>query len=134
MDRHLFVPFSLQPNKIGNNVATIKVELGNQKTTYKNNAPFLASHFVWPDDANSNLTKITFMDKNKKDLSLVEHGPWGWLKLLQSGNIKPTNNPKQYMVTFNKKGLTANMLLTLNEKKNPFFLKQFDDFQLPEHL
>jgi intracellular multiplication protein IcmF len=132
-DQSLYVPFFIQPLAIKNNTLNFTISLGNQQKTYQHGQLYTADQFVWPDDINSNLAKIILADRNNNHISINEHGPWAWFKLLQQLKIKPGKN-KHYNIMLNKKDLAAEIDLSTQQSDNPFSLTLFQKFKLPDNL
>ena len=132
--KQIYIPFTLQPEKLNDNIAFFTIALGEQKAIYKNNPSFPKTHFIWPDNSNSNLTTIIFTDNNDQQTILKQTGPWGWLTLLEQGKLHLKKKTKQYTATFHKKNSSAKILITTKKHKNPFSLKQFRKFSLPDEI
>jgi len=132
-DHSLYVPFTIQPLALNENTGTLTIALGSQQATYQNRQEYLMDQFIWPDNINSNVAKIIFTDQNSKQVALTEHGPWAWFKILQQQKMQLTKD-KHYILTCNKNSLAAKLTLTTQQSDNPFSLKLFQEFKLPDDL
>lgn len=132
-DQSLYVPFAIQPLSLNANTTAFALALGNQQVTYQNNMQYSADQFIWPDNVNSNIVKIVFTNQKGEQTTLIEHGPWAWFKMLRQQKIQPTKD-KYYDVTFSKDDSSADIALATPQKNNPFSLKLFRKFKLPNDL
>lgn len=128
-----YLAFIVQPINLDNNLENITITLGSQQITYANNQ-YPAVKFIWPDNTNSNLAQITFTDKNDKQVSLTEKGPWALFKLLQHGNLTKEQDKKYYSLTLNSQSLSAKLAIATQQKTNPFSLALLKNFRLPDSL
>jgi len=133
-DEHLIIPFKIQPNTFDDNIAQLTIKLGSQQFNFKNGEKPSKETLVWPDYSNSKNVSVSLISKDNQHLEITKQGIWAWLKLLQENHMQPTKTPEQYSVTFNKDGYSAKATLFMKQPKNPFSLKWFAGFSLPNEL
>lgn len=141
-DQQLFVPFTIEPTEISDNVNALNITLGQQSFTFDNETPFMKNAFIWPDDFNSNLCQIIFTENNQdpedaerdNQTTVSCNGPWGLFKLLNQSQLTTTNERDTYAVTITQNGDTTDLLLTANQAQNPFSLKLLNNFHLPNTI
>jgi type VI secretion system protein ImpL len=133
-NQHVYIPFSLQPISMGDNVASITISLGDQTMTYQNKSPFEQKTFVWPSKYSGQSTTVTLNTTDNKQMTFTAEGLWGWLKLLKQAGLHPIEKTNLYQATFEKEGASATMTIALSQLNNPFDLSLFKNFNLPQKL
>lgn len=133
-DQHIYVPFSIQPNKLSVNIISMNLKLGQQSFTFNNETPYQKNAFVWPDAFNTNLCQVTIADIKDQTTIIPCTGPWGLFKLLKKAHLAATKKPNTYLATINQGDYTAEINLTTARKTNPFSLGLLSHFRLPETI
>ncbi|MCW5590121.1 MAG: hypothetical protein KIT27_10745 [Legionellales bacterium] len=134
-DTSLHVTFGLQPIAIEPIVKKFEFSLDGQTLNYSNQQIPTAKNLIWPNVATDSPAAILkFTDINGNVSNKSYDGPWGFFKLLANMNIEKTDDPKQFIVTFDLNGDSAKYLLTTDSELNPFASNALVIFRLPENL
>jgi type VI secretion system protein ImpL len=65
---------------------------------------------------------------------LVHEGPWALLRLFDKVKIDPTNVPERFRATFDVDGRKAVFEVTASSVRNPFRLRELNEFSCPTGL
>lgn len=131
-DHALCIAFSIQPLAIKYNTQNFAIILGSQQQIYGHGKLYTKDQFVWPDDINSNIAKFIFTDTQNQQITMEEHGPWSWFKLL--GSTKTNYDKNHNKILISKNDLAAKIDLITTQQNNPFSLNLLKKFKLPHEL
>lgn len=133
-DKHLFLPFTIEPVKFSDNLYAAVIKLGNQQTIlYSNQAP-ASSAFRWPDDANQTNFIVTFYHKDKSTNVINFSGPWALWHFMQASNLIPSQQPKHWDGSITRNDDTLQFLISTQHKTNVFDATLFAYFKPGETL
>ncbi len=127
------VIFELKPLSLDANAASFRLYLEGQSTEYRH-GPSRPQKFVWPGPEINAGVRTTFLTLDGEEFGHSEEGSWAWIKTLDQAEITNTSLPDRFLVTFQVRGYTARYELRANSVKNPFRLKELENFRLPESL
>jgi len=128
----LAVAFKLVARDMDAGVKQFLLDLEGQNVTYKHEAG-RSWTLKWPVPDGTGRVRMTFVDIYDKELSVTEHGPWAWFRLLDRSSMKKVSD-ELYRVTFNIGTLRATFDLDALSVRNPFGLAELRTFQCPERL
>jgi len=129
-DNKLYVPFTLKPIYLDKKMKSFTLNINGQEIIYNKDMPRVVG---WPGKNKLHASAIHFIKTNNKLLSNKVEGDWGWFRLVEKANQK-VKSEKEIILSFNINGHKAKYLLSTKSNVNPFLLKNFDKFDLPEHL
>lgn len=109
-----------------------QLDLEGQNVTYKHEAG-RSWMLKWPVPDGTGRVRITFMDVTGKDVSVTEHGPWAWFRILDRSSLIRVNH-ELYRATFLLNGLGVTFDLDALSVRNPFGLTELRNFRCPERL
>jgi len=131
-DDKLFIPFTLQPIRLGNNVTNFKLNINGQLITHDNNSPPIAHTLSWPGNNKVHNTTLTWSVAGG-DKQIVLNGDWGWFKLLNQTKKKIISG-KEVLLSFSDNQYNSKYMLFTQGKVNPFLSAAQQGFYLPPQL
>jgi len=128
------VRFELKPISMDPEISQFLLTLDGQQVTYTH-GPIRPSTLQWPGPEGSSQVQIQFSPPVAGGRSgLTQDGPWAWFRLLDQSDIKPTELPERFIVTFQVSGRQAHYELRASSAFNPFRLKELEQFRCPQRL
>lgn len=126
------VRFTLKPISLDDRIKTLSIEFGNQRLSFDGANP-LPSEGEWPGPGRANLVKLTVVDQQDEEHTIVREGPWAWFKLLESGGLR-LRKGERYSAHFSIKGYRASFYIRATSALSPFKLKELQLFKCPASL
>lgn len=127
------IPFELTPQALDPKAQSVTLDIDGQSITYKHGDQITPSALRWPGDVG--IGRISFFPpSNTAENSLSREGPWGWLRLLSSAEVRSTESSEKKRVIFKVGGLIAIYQLRMGSAFNPFTLEALSKFQCPESM
>ncbi len=112
---------AITPTAFGRKVKEIDIAINHQgvQFTSSKEAP---SIFYWPNNNGNGAITITFVDKQGKQTTISETGPWALFKLLDDGKLEKSSQATTVNFTLTAKGKAARFSIISHTSLNP--LKQ----------
>ena len=96
-----------------------------------NKNQFATRAFTWPQGEG---VKIVFQSEKGRNIQLTANGQWAWFRLLNSMDLKTTENPKEYEVVFQKGIYSIELRLMAENLVNPYVPNILQAFRCPASL
>ncbi len=122
-------PYSLDPNAQS---ATLIID-GQQLDYFQNSGQPLPTAINWPGELGLARVAIGPAVDGTENIWTKE-GPWGWFRLLDAAQIRPTNVSDRQRLIFNIGGRIVMFDLQSGSVINPFALAALSDFSCPSSL
>lgn len=129
---HISLKFLLIPEQLAPTITQFTVQLNQQTFTDKIDDEPKPHALVWPGVENNPTANIIFKTIDQQSLKLSEQGEWAWFKLLDKFPPQPTENAKEFAVTFDLNGNAAQYRLQAQSPLNPFVSGVLEQFRCPE--
>ena len=126
------VKFSLTPINLSANVKLFVINIGGQILRYQPGIKKTAS-LNWPGHDGDFIT-ISFNNLSPIKPTLTKAGPWALLHLFDASHIRPTNDPKTFLITFTIDENEAEYRLIADAAINPFLPDVLSAFRCPDSL
>lgn len=124
--------FELEPVSLDRRASKVAVEIGDQRITYQH-GPRRPTRVQWPNGSGARIT-FTTAGLMGQTLSTSKPGPWAWLQLLDSSQVRRGGSPDRFRVMFEVNGYRAEFDVRSDSVINPFFLPELERFRCRERL
>jgi type VI secretion system protein ImpL len=126
--------FELKPLRMDARIDQFILDVDGQPVRYEH-GPATVSKLTWPGPKGTGQIRIQIAPPAPSGRSAIsEDGPWALLRMLDQADIKPTNLPDRFTVTFQIEGRTATFELRASSVYNPFRLQALERFQCTDRL
>ena len=89
----------------------------------------------WPLQTGPSQARVEFPTRTAGQASAItENGPWGWMRLLDAGQISGAGLSDRFNVTWSVGGSSATFEVRANSIVNPFTVRELGQFRCPEAL
>lgn len=124
--------FSLTPLSMDADSSEFTLNIGGQMVHY---LPGLAKTAVvtWPGPS-GNFVTLRFNNTHANNPTVTLSGPFAWLRLVYAAKPTPSQDLKQFHVTFSANSCSAEYQLVNSSALNPFAPDVLTSFRLPEEL
>lgn len=97
--------------------------------------PQIPTSVQWPGPSGTSQVRVQVSPPGTgSTFGLVHDGPWALLRLFDRVKIEPTNVPERFRATFDVDGRKAVFEITASSVRNPFRLRELDEFACPTGL
>lgn len=128
------ITFDLRPLEMDPSLSRFLLDLEGSVITYEF-GPLVPTLMQWPGPNPGTEVRIELRDLQSGATAMQRlQGPWAWFRLLDRSNLRPTDVPEQFEVTFSQGGRNVLYELTARSAFNPFALPQLEQFRCPSTL
>lgn len=121
-------PYSLDPNAI---LMTLLIDGANISYSHEQSgAPPQPVAVTWPGDGTGARVGLSPSLEGREN-AIIRDGPWGWFRLLDSAEVRPTATPDRVRMIFSIGGRIAIYDMQSNSVLNPFQLAALQEFTCP---
>ncbi|HEX6703126.1 MAG TPA: type VI secretion system membrane subunit TssM [Albitalea sp.] len=116
--------------------ATLKqfvLDVDGQVVRY-DHGPQIPVSVQWPGPRGALQVRVQVVPPGNGTTGLVHEGPWALLRLFDRVRIDPTNVPERFRATFDVDGRKAVFEVTASSVRNPFRLRELNEFACPSGL
>jgi type VI secretion system protein ImpL len=117
--------------------ATLKqfiLDVDGQVVQY-DHGPQVPTTVQWPGPRGTTQVRVQVSPPGSGNtFGAVFEGPWALLRLFDRVKIEPTNVPERFRATFDVDGRKAVFEVTANSVRNPFRLRELNEFACPAGL
>lgn len=124
--------FSLKPFSLSDNVAQVRLKIGDQILLYRHD-PQEETAFKWPPSGPNQIT-LTFVDFDGQMKTHVFGGPWALMKFIKSGVLQPTPAPDHYQFTFTNDKFVIQFQLVMSGVNMSSLSNAMKEIKLPKKL
>ena len=124
--------FSMKPEQLSKRIKSFTLNLEGQIVQATHNDKS-TTNLTWPGNNPGNVT-LHFSNHEDQNPTTMTNGVWAWFRLLDTSNLQPTNNPKQFLVNFSIGNSTATFNLVADNKVNPYLPDILSKFICPDDL
>jgi type VI secretion system protein ImpL len=97
--------------------------------------PQIPSSVQWPGPRGTSQVRVQVVPPGAGGtFGMVHEGPWALLRLFERVKVDPTNVPERFRATFDVDGRKAVFEVTASSVRNPFRLRELNDFSCPMGL
>jgi type VI secretion system protein ImpL len=97
--------------------------------------PQIPSTVQWPGPRGTTQVRVQVSPPGAgSTFGSVFEGPWALLRLFERVTIEPTNAPERFRATFDVDGRKAVFEVTASSVRNPFRLRELNEFACPVGL
>jgi len=97
--------------------------------------PQIPMAVTWPGPRGTLQVRVQVSPPGPGDtFGLVHEGPWALLRLFDRVKIEPGNAPERFRATFDVDGRKAVFEVTASSVRNPFRLRELNEFACPQGL
>jgi type VI secretion system protein ImpL len=126
--------FTLTPVTLDQGSANIALDLDGQELRYAH-GPTHAYPFAWPGPGGTNIVRVSFAPMNgDQPITVSEEGTWSLFRLFHGSQMRTTEQPDVFELTFSGGGHSAKFTLHAGSVANPFDLRLMNGFSCPDHL
>ncbi len=121
-------PYSLDPNAI---LMTLLIDGANISYSHEQSgAPPQPVAVTWPGDGTGARVGLSPSLEGREN-AIIRDGPWGWFRLLDAAEVRPTSTPDRVRMIFSIGGRIAIYDMQSNSVLNPFQLAALQEFACP---
>jgi type VI secretion system protein ImpL len=131
-DKKPYVAFELTPISMDANINRFTLAVDGKTVSYFN-GPIISEFLEWPGPAGTGRVRMEMAPAAGTSLRL-ENGPWAWFRILDSSNLRSTNQSERFLVDFSLGGRSARYELVARSAYNPFKLAELHTFQCVSRL
>jgi type VI secretion system protein ImpL len=88
----------------------------------------------WPGPRGTLQVRVQVSPPASATTGLVQDGPWALLRLFDRVKIEPTNVPERFRAVFDVDGRKAVFEITASSVRNPFRMRELNEFSCPAGL
>jgi type VI secretion system protein ImpL len=96
--------------------------------------PQIPASVQWPGPRGSQQVRVQLTPASTGASGLVTEGPWALFRLFDRLQLEPGAVPERFRATFNIDGRRATFELTTSSVRNPFRLRELEEFSCPSRL
>jgi type VI secretion system protein ImpL len=98
--------------------------------------PQIPASVQWPGPRGTGQVRVQISPPGASGSAsgMVEEGPWALFRLFDRVRIEPTNAPERFKATFDVDGRKAVFEVTASSVRNPFRLRELNEFSCPAGL
>ena len=124
-----FKPVEMDPS-----ITQFILDVDGQIVRYAH-GPQIPTAVQWPGPRGSSQVRVQLSPPSANGTSgLVNDGPWALFRLFDRVRITPTNAPERFRATFDIDGRKAVFEVTAGSVRNPFRLRELNEFSCPAGL
>jgi type VI secretion system protein ImpL len=124
-----FKPVEMDPS-----ITQFILDVDGQIVRYAH-GPQIPTSVQWPGPRGSSQVRVQLSPPSASGTSgLVSDGPWALFRLFDRVQITPTNAPERFRATFDVDGRKAVFEITASSVRNPFRLRELNEFNCPTGL
>lgn len=127
------IQFSIKPRFLDPESSSISLQIANQSLMYRHGPPQLIS-FHWPFQSDTQQVSVSFTDFQDQNYSRTLDGTWAWFQLLNSTELRSTDNPGHYIWTVFQGRHKASFDILAPNNLPVFNLDKLKGFELPERI
>lgn len=127
------VDFSLRPNSMSAAISQTSFNINGQKEQYSH-GPLLTKKMTWPGPQPQFGVRINTQHTDGSNSSMVETGPWAWMKVLNKVSLSSTSKPEKFNLRLNSNGYEVRYDLIASTSNNPFALSKKLKFSCPTKI
>jgi type VI secretion system protein ImpL len=121
-------PYSLDPNAI---LMTLLIDGANISYSHEQSgAPPQPVAVTWPGDGTGARVGLSPSLADREN-AIIRDGPWGWFRLLDAAEVRPTSTPDRVRMIFSIGGRLAIYDMQSSSVLNPFQLAALQEFACP---
>lgn len=125
--------FSILPLEISPTIAKCIINIGGQVMSIEPNN--LTPHqFTWSSSQKQGASVTLKYHTGQQEILLIQQDPWGWFRILNSAELKTTEDPKEYQLTFQKGQYVIRLKVTTPHLINPYVPNILQAFRCPKSL
>jgi type VI secretion system protein ImpL len=125
------VTFTVTPTGLDPEVKRFVFEANDQSFSYQH-GPQRPTTINWPGSGTGD-TRVMFEEASGGRPTVVEEGPWGLFRLLDSSNIRPLSDIK-YEAVVTAGSRSATLAIETRSVTNPFSGLKLHEFRCPDNL
>jgi type VI secretion system protein ImpL len=124
-----FKPVEMDPS-----ITQFILDVDGQIVRYAH-GPQIPTAVQWPGPRGSSQVRVQLTPPSATGTSgLVSDGPWALFRLFDRVRIEPTSAPERFRATFDIDGRKAVFEITASSVRNPFRLRELNEFSCPTGL
>ena len=126
----------LEPYTPDGYVAALKqfiLDIDGQIVRY-DHGPQIPMAVQWPGPRGALQVRVQVSPPASATTGLVQDGPWALLRLFDRVKIEPTNVPERFRAVFDVDGRKAVFEITASSVRNPFRMRELNEFSCPMGL
>ena len=129
------IALDFKPVEMDNELKTFTLDVDGQLVRYAH-GPQIPTHVVWPGPRGSTQVQVQISPASTNGSSgMTTEGPWALFRMFdKAARIEPGNSPEKFRVTFDVGGRKAVFDVTTSSVRNPFTLRELQDFSCPSSL
>ncbi len=127
------VGFDLRPVRMDATISRFTLDLEGQQVSYSH-GPQITSSLQWPGPEWPKEVRIRMTPQSGPPSTRVEEGPWAWLRLLDSSDLKPGSTPESFELNFTLGDRSVAYRLTARSAYNAFNLPELGEFRCPQQM
>lgn len=123
-----------KPVEMDTSITQFSLDVDGQLLKYAHGPPIPMS-IQWPGPRGSGQVRLQLSPPSATGASgMVKEGPWALFRLLDSVQVDPGSAPEKFRVTFVVEGRKAVFDVTTSSVRNPFRLRELEEFNCPSGL
>lgn len=112
------IQFMLKPIRFSEDIAKVTLTVDGQTAQFSGPASAGVA-MTWPGPTPGEAS-VQFESLLGQTQHATQRGVWAWLRLIQSAQLTPSNNPKQFTLTLHAQKRSATFKLTADNVVNPY--------------
>jgi type VI secretion system protein ImpL len=128
------IRLDFKPVEMDASISQFTLDVDGQLVKYAH-GPQIPTSIQWPGPRGSTQVRVQVSPPSASGGSgLVTEGPWALFRLLDRLQVEPGAAPERFRVIFNVDGRKAVFEVTTSSVRNPFRLRELEDFACPAKL
>ena len=123
-----------KPIEMDRELLQFNIDIDGQSVKYVH-GPQLPTAVVWPAKQGTSQVRVSINPPGTSGTAgMMTEGPWALFKLFDRARIEPGSSPERFRATFDVDGRKAVFEVSTSSVRNPFTLRELNDFKCPMGL